>query len=386
MLVCAFLLIAWSGAVAQGGAAVITLVMPPPGGDGYNALQTGGAFSTGAASLYYNPALLAELHRATGSQVHLAHSRQDLLPGLGLSDLNQNFTGLSFVLADGKNGFDMGVGFFRNHVNFGESLVSGEDTAESSFKAGESVYGLGLGLRLGGPLSVGGTVKYYDSHLSPGARAIGFAFDLGILALQRVEPLVALDFRSLEVTPSMGYSWLNHGPDAWYVEPSQSDPIPRYERASMGLQIRLLDAVEIAWGKDWEKETHRRASREVPVVSTYGYTYSVLGYRYYEGKLDDPLGGRIETHASKPLYALGEVRIHALEFNMLQVWRVWRRAKELDYRSSSEAMEAGYPFKMTRVLGVSWRMNPQLTIGKRVIRESGSIREGQEALYWSVSL
>ena len=50
-------------ASAQGGSAIITLIMPPPGGEGFSMLQDGGPFANGAVAAYYNPALLADLTR-----------------------------------------------------------------------------------------------------------------------------------------------------------------------------------------------------------------------------------------------------------------------------------------------------------------------------------
>ncbi len=102
-----------------GGSAVVTLVMPPPGGEGYSALQAGESLPEGAASLYY-PALLAELQRSTGSQLFYTHSRQQLLPLINLADLYQDFWSVAGVVADPSGGTDMGVGFFRNKVSFGE--------------------------------------------------------------------------------------------------------------------------------------------------------------------------------------------------------------------------------------------------------------------------
>jgi hypothetical protein len=45
-------------------------------------LQDGGIFADGATSTWFNPALLADLERNTGSQAHSTHSSQDFLPVL----------------------------------------------------------------------------------------------------------------------------------------------------------------------------------------------------------------------------------------------------------------------------------------------------------------
>jgi hypothetical protein len=244
-------------------------------------------------------------------------------------------------------------------------------------------------MRLGLPISVGGAVKYYDSDFgrfvdtsggSRDVRATGWAFDLGVLALHRFEPLAFQNFRSLAVTPSAGVTWANLGADAWYADPDEADPLPQTLRTSLGLRIDLLDVVELSIGKDWEKETFSRTgfSRwdEEP-TRTEGYSVSVLGFRYFEGTLRDRSGGRRETHQS----------VFAYEFNALQVYRVWTRARKSDVTGSSESMEAGYPFRQLRVLGVTYRANPRFEIGRREIRSyDNGLRDGQKAWYWSLSL
>src|SRR5687768_17203722 len=93
-----------ASAHGQGGSAIVTLVMPPPGGEGYSILQSGGMFADGANATYYNPALLADLERQTGAQVHYSLSHQNLLPALGLSDLNNVYWGVAAVAPDPKGG------------------------------------------------------------------------------------------------------------------------------------------------------------------------------------------------------------------------------------------------------------------------------------------
>ena len=138
------LLLAWSGvaAMAQGGSAIITLVMPPPGGAGYSSLQSGAAFPDGAASLYYNPATLPEISRATGSQINFTHSDQYLLPVLGIQDLSQTFWAITGVIPDPTFGTDVGIGFFRNSVHFGQSenIDANNQQLGTFFNPNETVY------------------------------------------------------------------------------------------------------------------------------------------------------------------------------------------------------------------------------------------------------
>jgi hypothetical protein len=380
----ALLLAACGTAVAQGGAAVITLVMPPPGGDGYSALQTGGAHPSGAAGLYYNPALLPELERATGSQLHFTSSAQNLLPALQEPDLRQEFWAAAAVLPLDR-GLTAGVGFFRNHVSFGPNF--GED---SGHMASEAVNALGAGLRLELPLpqnvlsflragiSAGGSIKQYDSRLSRGddGRAYGLAFDLGLFADTRIFPLGGVAVRSLAADFFGGVAWQNLGPDVSYADPGQTDPLPEQRRTSLGLTVRFADAVEASLGRDWEHDTHRRAAADDPAVRTYGYSASILGYRKGKALLVDPSGGRREIHRSR-----------SFEISLLQIHRLLQRVRLRDVTSASEKLDEGYLFGTTSVFGIPFRANPRFVIGERRIDgRDGGIRDGQKATYWSVAL
>lgn len=371
------LTLAGNTARAQGGSAVITLVIPPPGGEGYTSLQSGAALPQGAASMFYNPALLSDLERSTGSQLFFTHSRQQLLPVLRLEDLTHEFQGFAAVAPDPEGGTDMAIGVFRNHVNFGENVETDEwGEVVRRFNSSETVYGLGTAIRLGIPVSVGGTVKYYESHLANGMEepGIGWAFDLGVLVNPRILPPIR-DFAAASFTPSLGLAVKNLGPDVFYREAWQSDPIPRTYTAALGLKLDALDMVEIEWENTVDQEWVRGYTRWDPVRNT-GFSVLFTAYRYSAGWLEDESGKRSEKHIS-----------HSLEFNFLRMHRMLSRIHRTDYTSDSRAMEQGYLFRKTRVWGIPFRANPRLVIGTRKIKSyDGGIRNGQNAFFLAFSL
>jgi hypothetical protein len=367
-LIPAFVCLAVS-AFAQGGAAILTLDMPPPGGEGYSSLQSGGAFPTGATSLYYNPALLAELERSTGSQFHTAYAHQDWPSGF-FPGLSQTFSAASVVLPSLK-GFDLGIGFFRNQLDYGQVLT--QDSLNPTYHALENVYGLGAALRLGLPVSVGGTLKYYDSRLGPGesARATGWAYDLGISANPHFRPLASQGIASLEAKPAAGAAVQNMGREAWYSTPSQSDPLPRAVRGSLGLETDFADLAKASIGHEWQWSNY---SARADAIRTFGVGLSLAGFRYGWAWLEDPSGGSSQRYET-----------YQYEFDGLQSYRLWQRVKRRDFVSASEGLETGYPFKKLRFLGSSYRFNPRFVIGRRVFREdSQDLRTAQKA--WFVSL
>jgi hypothetical protein len=372
------LIAAVPGAFAQGGSAVITLVMPPPGGEGYTALQSGASLPQGAASMYYNPALLSDLERSTGSQIFFTSSRQTLLPVLNLDDLTHEFQGFAAVAPDPEGGTDMAIGVFRNHVNFGENSGTDESGAVRRFNSSETVYGLGTAIRLGIPVSVGATAKYYESHLADGIGGvepgIGWAFDLGLLVNPRILPPIA-DFAAASFTPSLGLAVKNLGPDVFYKEAWQSDPIPRTYTAALGMKLDAFDMLELEWERSLDEERVRSDAKWDPVRVT-GVSGMFLIYRMSVGWLEDESGHRSETHVSQ-----------TLEFDMLRLHRMLRRISLTDYASAPRAMDAGYPFRKTRVWGIPFRANPRLAIGTRKIQShDGGIRDGQRAFSLAFSL
>ncbi|MDB5047429.1 MAG: hypothetical protein JWO30_500 [Fibrobacteres bacterium] len=361
---------------AQGGSAIVTLVLPPPGGDGYGALQAGGALARGSSSLYYNPALLTDLERSTGSQSSYSHSHQDLLPVFGLPDLYQDFWSAAAVAPDPVSGTDLAVGFFRNRTHFGlNEATDRAGTPIGSFDSYESVWGAGIALRLGMPVSIGGTVKFIDSHLIdgfPGSRAAnGWAFDLGMVANPRLSAAGKLGLPAVVFTPSFALTARNLGPEIFYSEASQADPIPTTYSAAYGLDVDAFDLAEFEAGADMDHEWTRR-SETWDQVRVLGYSISLLGFRYSVGWLDDPSGKRSERHSAR-----------SIEFNLRRLHRAVRRIARLDFTSAAATMEQGYPFAEANILGIPFRANPRIEMGIRDIEsEDGGPRDGQESRYY----
>jgi hypothetical protein len=353
---------------------LIGLVIPPPGGEGYSgALQSGGNFADGAASLYYNPATLAELGRATETRLQTAYSFQSLLPEVDDSDLNQNFWAVSAELPS-LDGFDIGVGFFRNEINEGRSPPTFfNDSETETYVPHETVYALGLGVRLGVPISVGGTVKFDDSHLGPAVDTLGlfhnqksqsWAFDLGILASPVLCAPAKWNLPFGELSPSVGLVFQNLGPRAFFGLGDTSVPLPSQFNLSFGSDLQLFDFADLKIGEERDYSTWETYYVE-PVV-TYGYSLGILCYRFSQSLLTDPHGERREI-----FYA------NAFELNVLQLRRFLKRVRTQDFRTPSKNLIENIPA----------RTNLRFTFGVRKIHaDDDGIREGQTAYYFNFSL
>ncbi len=355
---------------AQNGTAIITLVMPPPGGDGYSALQSGASLPEGAASLYYNPALLAELERTTGSRTFYTQSRQDLLPILSL-DIYQTFWAAAVVIPEPEKGTDVGIGFFRNYVSFGESIATDSNfNAIGTFQSDETVYGMGLAKRLGIPVGLGGTLKYFDSDLAH-VVARGWAIDFGAEVNPCIAPTPKSRWAAITFTPSMAVTVRNLGRDVYYIDPKEADPIPTTYSLAFGSRLVGFDMIEIEGGMDFDQEWTAR-SRNWQPQRTLGYSCSFLGIRYSEGWLDDPLGKRWEKHTAG-----------AFEFNFLKFNRCLRRFQLGDFTSPSQNMDP----PAAKIWGVPFPANPRVVVGTRKIESSREgVRLGQKAFYFSLAL
>lgn len=334
---------------AQGGAGVITLAMPPPGGDGHSALQSGTAMATGVASAWHNPALLANLGKTTGSYIHFATARQDLV-----GDDGQRFSGAAVVYPG--LGTDLGIAVYRNTTDFGVVLPD-------QSRAEESVYGLAAGVGLSRFLSLGLAAKYYRSDMGA-ARADGWAFDVGMAASKRYRPIGEIP--AFEVMPSAGIALRNLGSDAEYADPEASDPLPRTWSNGLGVQVDHADIVQITLAYDLERPVPRRAQWNDPWTQRYGYTASVFGFRFGHSWLRDPGGELFERHV-----------MQEYEFNFQRVMKVLTRLAEGDFTRASTEEVAVLP-------GTKLRINPRFVVGRREI--ASGRREGWDATYFSVSL
>ncbi len=371
---------------AQGGSAIITLVMPPPGGEGYSAVQSGAALPEGAASMYYNPANLAELQRATGSQAFFTSSDQNLLPKIGLPGLSQNFRSMALVFPDGETGFDLGIGYSWNNINFGHIPIAnkfGEDVDQNLGE--ESVYSLGAGLRFGMPVSVGLAAKYYDSYLGKTgssfdprkqieAHAFGWAFDLGVLVDPRLSFPEDFHFPAFVFTPSAGYSLRNWGPDVFYVDAAEVDPIPTTVCESYAAKFDFFDAftLKAAWDSEQERTWRGRGD---PVINK-GVAYDLLGFTFARAALVDPGGKRMEMHTAY-FYA----------FDFLRWSKILKRLDHGDFYTRSEQLETGFQFKTVNFFGIPFRANPRIEVGwQRIHSYDNGVRNGQKSSFMNFAL
>jgi len=187
----------------------------------------------------------AGVERYHAAQRQVAFFYEKLLPVLNLPDLYHLYTGITFPIGDWGT-----WGLFVNFISFGETTVTNENTeAVTSFNSSETVIGLSYGTKLNKQWGLGLSFKFFYSALSSGA-ALGeedattasYAVDIGILGRD-----LLLDGLRLGVVLA------NIGPNVYYVDKSNDDPIPLTWRFGLSYDLLKLPDHRITLNTDYNK-------------------------------------------------------------------------------------------------------------------------------------
>jgi hypothetical protein len=196
------------------------------------------------------------IERYHAAQNQVAFFYEKLLPILNVPDLYHLYTGVTFPLGDWGT-----WGLFVNFISFGETYVSDEINTEqegSSFNSSETVVGLSYGTKLNKNWGLGLSFKFFYSALSSGAAlheadatTASYAIDIGVLGRN----LFNLDgFR-------FGAVLANIGPNVYYVEKSNSMPIPLTWRFGLSYDLIKLPDHRITLNADYSRMVTYEDSR-----------------------------------------------------------------------------------------------------------------------------
>jgi hypothetical protein len=240
---------------AQGEAAVPFLLLNPS-----PSLSAMGATGTALPTedpfgFLWNPAQLGYTSQTNNLSFIFYPSKVEWIPRFNLDlelkaiafNVGYNFKDvigipISFGFGYSNPEFDYGT-FYRTDEN---GNIIGEYEAKDYYNA----YSFGLGIDLGVQLSVGYTIKDVTSFLvdevvdSLDIKAVTTVNDFGILLNVPVLKLIddKMNIRlneELTAFPtfnfSLGYSKSNIGDSVYYIDPFQSNPLPRVERLGYGI-------------------------------------------------------------------------------------------------------------------------------------------------------
>lgn len=235
---------------AQGEAAVPFLLLQPS--PSLSAMgQTGAALPTeDPFGFLWNPAQLGYTSQTNNFSFIFYPSKTDWIPA---SNADLEFDALAFNA--GYNfkdliGFPLSFGFAYSNVkfNYGTFIITGPNGPDpiGTYEPEDyyNAYSFGLGIDYFVQLSIGYTIKDVKSYLTNEFSAETTVNDFGILLNVPVIKLIDENLLlpidgSLNGKPtfnfSLGYSKSNIGDEIYYVDPAQSDPLPRMDRTGYGL-------------------------------------------------------------------------------------------------------------------------------------------------------
>ncbi len=193
--------------------------------------ETGVAIADNAWAVFWNPAGLAF---QTGSELAMTHT--NWLPGLGLSDIWIAHAAYKQPV----EALDGVVGGQLTYLNLGEfnrTTSAGPDIV-GTFTGYELAVSATYSTKLNEQLGIGTSIRIIYSHLAnQGAgqevgsgTATGFSFDLGLL----YRPLF------LGKSLSFGLNLSNIGPNIFYVDKAQADPLPMNLR--LGIAYKVIES------------------------------------------------------------------------------------------------------------------------------------------------
>ncbi len=211
--------------------------------------------SNDAIGFYFNPAQLGYFSIENNFAVSFLPNKtywfNSRSPNLSYN--NYSFAaGYNFGKDNGSLPLSVGIGYIHNRFDFGRysATYSGNPGSVGTFESYDSFDGISIGASYKYYLifNLGISAKFFNSVLGyiqppePGfgnGSANGTAFDFGAMVITPVSELLFKDAgvkfgKDLLFKPvfnfTLGYSFTNLGKEIYYIDPAQSDPIPRTTR------------------------------------------------------------------------------------------------------------------------------------------------------------
>ncbi|MFC1553717.1 PorV/PorQ family protein [candidate division KSB1 bacterium] len=228
MFVVFSLLLVFTGNLFAQSEATALFLLIAPGARAGGIGEANVALANDAYATFWNPAGLGKI---TGKQLSGMHTQW--LPGFNLGDMYYDFA--SYVQRFEGIGT---MGFNVTYVNWGDQVHTDEiGTDLGTFSSYEMAVGVSYGTDLSETFSVGSTMKYIYSRLSP--------YSSGEQQGEGVGSSVAVDLGLLWVPmfskrTTIGMNMQNLGPKITYVDADQADPLP--SNLKLGVAYRALES------------------------------------------------------------------------------------------------------------------------------------------------
>jgi hypothetical protein len=149
----------------------------------------------------------------------------------------------------------VGIGYAQPEMTFGRMAVTSGNNIIGYFEPGDyySTYSLGAGYRYSYfHINAGLSYKSITSEFSPSVRGDFSAWDFGLLLTTPLLKIIGRDisfnlWRNTTSVPflnfSAGYSMRNVGGKIYYIDPAQSDPLPRLANLGYGISAGMISVI-----------------------------------------------------------------------------------------------------------------------------------------------
>lgn len=276
----ALMLFAAQRATAQAPSTVVTTAVPflliSPDSRAAGMGDANVAIADNASAVFWNP---AGLGYQKGFDVNLTYS--NWLPAFN-ADLFYNFlTGKYYVPGWGTFGLSI------IYLNLGESrFTDGAGNDLGAFRSYEFAVGLHYGVRVLPELSLGTSIRYINSSLSPASVQVGnersagqgssVSFDLATLWRPQFGGWLGDRL-------SFGLNISNIGPAMTYVDAAQADPLPTNFRAGVAFRLLSDDYNKMTVTADFSRllvrrtiEFEQRGDTALPRLRTDGFLQALF--------------------------------------------------------------------------------------------------------------
>ncbi len=267
---------------------------------------------------YYNPAQLGHFSQTNNLSYELYPSNVNWL-NLNLLTYRNSAVDIGYNFKNELNGLSLsaGFGYIHSKLNYG-TFTSRDASAQNSLYSYNSydefdAYSLGIGIDYYIQFNIGITYKSINSFLGvepimntaqlKNITAKPTTIDYGFLLTVPVVKLIDHDYKfyllqNIPAVPyfnfSIGYSRLNQGGEVSYIDPSQSDPLPRTARLgytlSTGLDIKLNNNLFRLFGYDFTVDADNLLVNPIegfgPVTYKSGIGDINIGRNLFELKSD----------------------------------------------------------------------------------------------------
>ena len=229
---------------------------------------------------------------------------ETLLPALNLDDLYHAYMAATFPIEEWGT-----VGGFVNYISFGQNLTASGDNENSraKFDAYELVAGLTYATRLNKNAGLGINAKFIYSALSQGATSSGEKSD-GIAASYAVD-LGFLQKNLFSVQDlAFGFVMQNMGPAVFYVDQSQSDPIPFTWKVGFAYGLINTPNHRLTAAADINREAFSRSASDNQADPFWIGAFKAIAS---PGGNSRDLGGKVNENIRQSVYNTGLEYVYA---------------------------------------------------------------------------